>query len=304
MSLPSWNDGAARTAILEYIERTTSADGPEHVPVEERVAVFDNDGTLWCERPTYLQASFIVDRLREQAAVDPGLAEEPVVAALLAGDLAAATGYGLEAVLEVLLDAHAGMTTDEFAAAVAAWATDFRHPRFAVAPRGLVYTPMLELMDLLRSHAFRVFIVTGGGVDFLRPLAADLYGVCPDDVVGSAVEVTFERRDGAIVLVRTAALSGSPNEGAPKVSAIHARVGVRPVVAAGNSAGDREMLEFAHTGHRPSLCLVIDHDDPDREYAYPGAALTDPHAEPIAATAERFGWTVVHIRSDWSRVFA
>jgi phosphoglycolate phosphatase-like HAD superfamily hydrolase len=304
MTLASWNEGAAQTAILEYLTRVTSDDGPDYVAPPKRIAVFDNDGTLWCEKPAYLQAFFILERLKEQAASDPELAERDVVKALLANDLAAASREGASAVMQVLLQTHAGLTTEEFDAAVAGWLAEFRHPRFGVAFNGLVYAPMLELLELLRSHQFRVFVVTGGGVDFVRPVSAELYGVPPDDVVGSAVEVDFEQRDGRVVLVRQAALAGSPNEGPPKVASIHAHIGQRPILAVGNSAGDREMLEFAHTGKQPSLCLVLDHDDAEREYAYAGEALTNPGAEPILTTAEHFGWTVVSMTRDWSRVFA
>jgi phosphoserine phosphatase len=298
LSLASWNEGAARSTILDYVAR--AAD----VPVAERVAVFDIDGTLWCEKPAYMQAFFLMERLQQQAAVDPQLAANEVVKALLADDIAAASRHGLGDVVQVLMNTYADVTTEEFDAAVMHWAEQFRHPRFGTTFAGVVYAPMLELLDLLRANEFRVFLVTGGGVDFVRPLCAQLYGVERDDVVGSAVKVEFVRRGGKIVLARTAALAGSPNEGPPKVVNVHSHIGRRPLVAVGNSAGDREMLEFAHTGERPSLCIVLDHDDEEREYAYSGEALTNPDAEPIRTTAERFGWTVVSMRRDWRRVFA
>jgi phosphoglycolate phosphatase-like HAD superfamily hydrolase len=299
MSLASWNEGGARDAVLGYLE---SIEG--RVDAADRIAVVDNDGTLWCEKPAYVQAFFLMQRLHEMAVADPELAARDVVKALLANDLAAANAAGAAEVMRTLLDTYSGITTEEFDAAVTGWLEDFRHPRFGSAFTGLVYAPMLELLALLREHGFRVFIVTGGGVDFVRPVSTQLYGVEPDDVVGSAVAVELERRDGRVVLNRTAQLAGSPNEGAPKVVSIHAHIGRRPLVAIGNSAGDREMLEFAHTGELPSLCVVIDHDDAEREYEYGGEALTNPDAEPILTTAERFGWTVVSMRSDWSRVFA
>ncbi|HEY6779467.1 MAG TPA: HAD family hydrolase, partial [Thermoleophilaceae bacterium] len=195
MSLACWNEGPARAAILDYLARVTSEGGPDYVPPHDRIAVFDNDGTLWCEKPAYIQALFILDRLREQAAADPELAGREVVKALVAGDLAAAAKAGTDAIAEVLLDTHAGLTTEEFEAAVKRWLESFRHPRFAVPFTGLVYTPMIELLDLLRTHEFRVFVVSGGGVDFVRAIGSELYGVEPDDVVGSAVEVDFARRD-------------------------------------------------------------------------------------------------------------
>lgn len=273
MTLASWNEGPARSAVLDYLERI------EDVPPADRIAVVDNDGTLWCEKPTYIQAFFMLAR----AQADPS---QP-----------------LDKLVQVLLEAHAGMTTEEFDAAVLEWMEGFRHPRFGTPFTGLVYAPMLELLALLREHGFRVFIVTGGGVDFVRPVGAQLYGVEPDDIVGSAIDVEFQRRDGRIVLARTARLLGSPNEGAPKVNAIHAHIGKRPIVAIGNSAGDREMLEYAHTGARPSLCMVVNHDDEAREYAYGSEALTNPDAEQILTTAERFNWPVISMREDWSRVF-
>jgi phosphoserine phosphatase len=304
MMLASWNDGQTRTAILEFVDRIGEEGGTDYVPPAERVAVLDNDGTLWCERPTYIQALFVFARLRDAVATLPELAEQPLVKALLAGDLAAAQQFGMEAIAGVLLELDAGRTTEEFARDAADWLAAAKHPRFGVPFRELTYPPMLELMDLLRARDFRVFIVTGGGVEFVRAVGDELYGVPTDDVVGSAVQVEFERRDGRIVLVRTASMLGSPNEGPPKAVNIQAHIGRRPILAAGNSAGDREMLEYAHTGERPSLCLIVDHDDAEREYAYAGASVTDPDAEPIVDTASRLGWTVVSMRRDWNRVFA
>ena len=302
--LSSWNEGPARSAILEFVDRVSEEGGPDHVPPAERIAVLDNDGTLWCEKPTYVQALFIVARLGDAVAARSELAEQPVVKALLAGDLAGAQQYGMEAIAGVLLELDAGRTTEEFSRDAEAWLAVAKHPRFGVPFRELTYAPMLELMELLREREFRVFIVTGGGVEFVRAVGEELYGVTPDDVVGSAVQVSFERRDGRIVLVRQAAILGSPNEGPPKAINIQTHIGRRPILAAGNSAGDTEMLEYAHTGDHPSLCLVVDHDDEEREYAYAGSSVTNPDAELITDTASRLGWTVVSMRRDWSRVFA
>jgi phosphoserine phosphatase len=301
--LPGWREGDARRAILAFIEQVTTSGSAGLVPLAARVAVFDNDGTLWCERPTYPQAFFLLERLDELAAGDPDLAARPVVQALLKGDLRAATADGLEPLADVLLRTHAGFTAEAFTAATSAWFGRAVHPRFGVPFTHLVYRPMLELIDLLRAAGFRVFLVTGGGVEFVRAVSLDLYGVPPDDVVGTSVELDVERRGGQMVLVRRAALRGRPNEGEPKPVNIQAHIGIRPIFAAGNSAGDREMLEYATTGDRPGLGLVIDHDDEEREYAYPGASFTDPHAEPIVDTAGRLGWTVVSMRRDWSTVF-
>jgi len=266
--------------------------------------VFDNDGTLWCERPVYPQALFLLDRLREQAATDAELAARPVVRALLSGDLNGAFALGLDAVAGVALNTHAGYSVDEFASAAAAWLESAVDPRFGVPYTRLAYRPMLELLDLLRSRSFRVFIVTGGGVEFVRAISEPVYGVPPDDVVGTAVEVDVQRRDGRMELVRRAALAGGTvNEGEPKPRAIQAHIGRRPILAAGNSAGDAEMIEYATTGRPPSLGLVIEHDDAEREYAYEGRSATDPTAEPVLESAARHGWTVVSMRRSWSTIF-
>jgi phosphoglycolate phosphatase-like HAD superfamily hydrolase len=297
--LASWNDGPAKQALLDF-----AASAEASVPAGDRIAVFDNDGTLWCEKPAYVQALYLLQRLQEQASADPELAANPVAQALLKGDLDGAAAQGLGPLAEVLLATDAGVTAEEFAVTAAAWLERAPHPHFRRPCADLVYAPMLELMALLRDHGFRVFIVTGGGVEFVRAASERLYGVSPDDVVGSAVEVELERRDGRIVLVRTARLLGSPNEGAPKVINIQSHVGRRPIFAAGNSAGDREMLEYATTGtEHASLAIVVDHDDADREFAYAGKAMTDPSAEAIAETAARAGWTLVSMRDDWARIF-
>ncbi len=301
--LPAWREGGARHAILAFVDEVTTGGSAVFVPPAARIAVFDNDGTLWCERPTYPQAYFLLERLHVQAAADPDLGARPVVRALLQGDLRAAMADGLEPLADVLLRTHAGFTAEEFAAATVEWFGRAVHPRFGVSFRSLVYRPMLELIDLLRSAAFRVFVVTGGGVEFVRAVSEELYGIPPDDVVGTSVELGVERRDGRMVLVRRAALRGHPNEGEPKPVNIQAHIGLRPIFAVGNSAGDREMLEYCSTGPLPSLAVVVDHDDEDREYAYAGASFTDPRAEPILASADRLGWTVVSMRRDWDAVF-
>jgi phosphoserine phosphatase len=275
MTLGSWNDGAARSAITGFVERAV-----REVPPAERLAVFDNDGTLWCERPAYPQELFLKERL----AARPELVAKGLV----------------QAVLEL----DAGRTPEEFTTSVEDWFAAARHPRFGTPFSQLTYQPMNELLEYVRANGFHVFVVTGGGVEFVRAVGEELYGVGPDDVVGSAVEVAFERRDGQAVLVRQAKMLGSPNEGPPKAVNIQTHIGRRPILAVGNSAGDREMLEYAHSGSRPSLCVVIDHDDAEREYAYASQAVTDPDAEPILTTAERYGWTVVSMRRDWKQVFA
>lgn len=302
--LRSWRDRGAKQAITDFVTRVTREDSSDLVPPSQRVAVFDNDGTLWCERPGYVQAFFLLERVRVMVAERPELSSDPVLGGLAAGDLQGALKVGgLDGLAAAVLSTHAGLTADAFAQEAASWLEAATHPRFGVPFRRLVYQPMLELIDLLRANAFSVFVVTGGGVEFVRAVSEELYGVAPDDVVGSAVELELERIDGAVQLVRQPRFRGSPNEGAPKALNIQAHIGRRPIFAAGNTAGDTEMLEYAHTGRLPSLCLVIDHDDDGREYAYEGGSFTNPGAEPITTTAGELGWTVVSMRDDWARVF-
>jgi len=302
--LESWRDGEAKQAISRYLARVCDTGSEAFVPASERVAVFDNDGTLWCERPGFVQAYFVIERLQTMIAERPELGQDPVIGRLAAGDVAGAVSVGgLAGAMQAVAASHAGVTVDAFAAEAASWLQTATHPRFEVPFRRLVYQPMLELLDLLRANAFRVFVVTGGGVEFVRAVSDELYGIPPDDVVGSSVELELTRVGTSLQLVRTSQFRGSPNEGAAKAVNIQAHIGRRPIVAGGNTAGDTEMLEYAHTGRHASLCLVIDHDDDEREYAYTGASFTDPGAEPIGQTAARLGWTAVSMAKDWERVF-
>jgi phosphoserine phosphatase len=303
-ALPSWNNCASHTAIIEFVQRVTSDGGADYVPPARRIAVFDNDGTLWCEQPAYAQLMFIIDRVRELVRDRPELARQPVVEHLRSGDLAGALNHGVTAVTDVLLQSHAGLTAEEFADDARAWLLSARHPERSVAFGDLVYLPMLELLDFLRANGFRVFVVTGGGVEFVRATSEEVYGIPPDDVIGSSVGLTFERREGRVELVRQPVLRGSPNEGEPKALNIQAHIGRRPILAAGNSSGDQEMLEYVQSGMLPSLCLLVDHDDAEREYRYAGRAITNPDAEPVLNVAARSDWTVVSMKNDWARIFS
>jgi phosphoserine phosphatase len=302
--LMSWSADAAQR-ILEYVARVSDEDSPDHVAPKERIAVFDNDGTLWCERPNYVQAAFVVDELSARVQQDPSLSDSPVVAALVAGDVDGALRHGgLGALAEVLLETHAHIGAEAFTERARSWLQSAQHPQLGRRYVDLVYQPMLELLDHLRAHQFRTFIVTGGGVEFVRAVSDDLYGIDRDDVIGSAVQLDLARHDGRIELIRQPAIFGSPNEGAPKAINIQMHIGRRPIVAAGNTAGDREMLEYTAGSAHPTLCLAIDHDDAAREFAYEGASVTQPDAESLRDTARMQGWTVVSMRDDWNRVFA
>jgi phosphoserine phosphatase len=302
-SLPSWRDGAALDSIVAFITAVCDERAPTYVAPAERVAVFDKDGTLWCERPI-VQAVFLSDRARALLAARPELRSDRVLRPLADGDLGAAIAAGgMPELLDAVAATDAGITVDAFAALATAWLAAATHPRFGRPYRELVYQPMLELIDLLQARGVRVYIVTGGGVEFVRAVGEELYGIPPDDVIGSSLELELVRVDERLELVRQPRFRGSPNEGAPKPVNIQAHVGRRPILAAGNSAGDREMLEYATTGPRPALGLVVDHDDAEREFAYVGASVTDPDAEPVMVTARRLGWTCVSMRDDWLRVF-
>jgi len=296
--LPSWRPGPTRDALVGFLDAVTDR------PVDERVACFDNDGTLWCERPTYVQLDYLVDRLATAVVDDPSLREQPELAAVLAGDMAAIGEMGLERVGMALTGLCRGWSPEEFTASVREFMTRAQHPTLGRPHRTCVYQPMLELLDALREREVTITIVTGGGTEFVRAISGDLYDVPPERVVGTMLAYDYDRdADGRPRLRRTATLSGGANEGAAKVSAIQAQLGRRPVLAAGNSGGDREMLEWAAGQDGPTLALLVDHDDAEREVAYVSTAQTFAESEPITDVAARLGWTVASMAHDWDVVF-
>lgn len=297
--LPSWRVSATRTAIVDFLERV------DVIPPTERVAVFDNDGTLWCEKPQYPQLVFMVGELRRAVEAEPSLGDREEYRAILSGDREALTDLGLERVVFSLVDLHRGWTPEEFSARVAAFFADYRHPDRGVPVRDLRYQPMLELIDELRGRGFAIYLVTAGGAEFVRVVSQDYYGVKPEGVVGSQIDYELVRdKSGALRLRRMSSVIGGTNEGAVKPGSLQRLLGRRPVFAAGNSAGDSEMLEYAQTYDGPSLALLVDHDDPVREYAYESRAETFETSETILETAARLGWVVASIKSDWATVFA
>ncbi len=298
--LPSWRAGATRSAILSFLDRV------DEIPPAERVAVFDNDGTMWCEKPNYTQLEFMLGEMQTAVAADASLADTPEFRALIDGDRAAIAEMGLERVVMALVDVHTGLTPEEFEFRVRKFFADARHPDRGVPYRQQRYQPMLELMDELRRSGFDVYIVTGGGSEFVRAIAEDFYGVKPEGVVGSQIAYDLaHNHDGSVHLVRTGDIViGGVNEGEVKPRLIQRILGRRPVVAGGNSAGDAEMLQFAQSYDGPSLALIVDHDDADREYAYESKAGTFETDETILETAARLGWVVASIRNDWATVFA
>jgi phosphoserine phosphatase len=276
----------------------------EEVPVADRVAYFDNDGTLWCEQPSYVQLDFFLGALRRHVAQDPSIGKRDEFAALLSGDQAAVAGIGLERIALALAGLFAGMTPEEFAAAAREFMGRAAHPTLGRPIRSVTYQPMLELIAELRRRDFTVGIVTGGGTEFVRAISDDFYGVPAELVVGTLIgyEVTRDG-EGPPVIRRTSGLLGVANEGSAKVANIQTQLGRRPILAAGNSGGDREMLEWAQATGSASLALLIDHDDAEREFHYASKAGTFVETEPITDVGARLGWTVVSMARDWDVVF-
>ncbi len=297
--LPSWNDGPTKSALLEFLVASTD------VPVENRVAVFDNDGTLWCEKPNYVQLEFMLAELGRAVQADPSIAEREEYRALIEHDTAAQAELGLERIAMALVELCAGISPSEFDERVRAFFAVATHRDRDVAYRSMRYAPMLELVDALRAREFEVFVVSGGGTEFVRAISRDFYEVSPDDVVGTLVTYEFSRDDaGRPHLVRGAGLDGTAaNEGEVKVANIQRHLGRRPIFAAGNTAGDREMLEYALAADGPTFALLVDHDDADREYAYPAQAGTIDFEGDLVQFGRDLGWTIASIRSDWATVF-
>ncbi len=295
--LPSWRDGPARTSVVEFL---ATAD---EIPPEDRLAVFDNDGTLWCEKPRYPQLDFFIRQLHQAVVERPQLRDVPEYDALLRGDLAAVAGFGLDRVAIALLGLFEGIEPEVFEDRVRGFFAEARHPVQGLHYDHMVYQPMLELLDALEQRGFTNCVVSGGGTEFVRAVSRRLYGIPPERVVGTLVTYDFDRRGGRPVLVRTSNVQGAVNEGAAKISNIQVALGRRPALAAGNSPGDAEMLEYTGSGTGPRLALLVNHDDEQREYAYESEAATFGSDEPVTDTAARLGWVQVSIRDDWATVF-
>ena len=296
--LPSWRPGRTRDALTELLGAATS------IPREERVAYFDNDGTLWSERPTYVQYEFYVDALRQRVRDDPALADEAEFRAVLAGDVAAVGEIGLERVALALAGLFQGLDPGSFTREVRTFFRSGTHPTLRRPLSAVRYAPMLELLDALRELGFSIGVVTGGGTEFVRAISQELYGVPPERVVGTMIAYELgQDAAGRPALRRTARVLGDVNEGAAKVTNIQTQLGRPPALAAGNSAGDTELLQWAAAADGPHLSLLLDHDDPDREFAYASEEQTLAATEPITATARRLGWTTISMREDWASVF-
>jgi phosphoserine phosphatase len=299
--LPSWRDTATRNQIIAFVAAVTDADSPEFVPPAERIAVFDNDGTLWSEQPFYFQLAFAIDRVRALADEHPEWKTTQPFKAALEGDLELLVASGQHGLLELLMAGHAGMTTEEFADIVLEWVASARHPRFGRAYTELVYQPMLELLLYLRANGFQTWIVSGGGIEFMRPWAFDVYGVPPEQVIGSSIKTRFELRDGEPVLQRLPEMDFiDDKEGKPV--AINQHIGRRPIAAFGNSDGDLQMLQWTTAGEGRRLGVIIRHTDAEREWMYDrGSHIGRLDKALDEAPGQR--WVVVDMKQDWGRVY-
>jgi phosphoglycolate phosphatase-like HAD superfamily hydrolase len=300
--LASWNDGAAKKAIVAFVSGVTTTGAPDFVPESRRIAVFDNDGTLWAEQPMYFQLAFAIDRVKALAAQHPEWKTQQPFQAALEGDLKALAASGEKGIGELVAVTHSGMTTDEFTSIVTEWTRTARHPRFQQLYTQCVYAPMLELLGYLRANGFKTYIVSGGGVEFMRPWAESVYGIPPEQVIGSSGKLRFEMRDGTPVLLKLPAIDFiDDKEGKPV--GIQQRIGRRPVFAFGNSDGDHQMLQWTAAGGGPSFVGIVHHTDAEREWAYDRESHIGRLDKALdEATAKK--WTVVDMRKDWKRVFA
>ena len=297
--LPSWRPGRVRDAVVAFL------DASESIPTEQRFACFDNDGTLWCERPSYVQLDFLIDALKSHVVAKPELAERAEFAALLNNDSAAMAELGMERIAFALTGLFERMPPQEFAGHVRGFMARATHPTLHRPLAKIVYQPMLELLAELRKRDFAVAIVTGGGTEFVRAISFDLYEVPPELVVGTLIKYEFSRHadDDHPLLLRTNSIQGDANEGAAKVTGIQTQLGRQPILGVGNSGGDREMMEWACAGGGPRMALLVDHDDAEREFEYVGKAQSFEEPEPIVDVAKRFGWTVVSMKNDWDTIF-
>ena len=300
--LPSWNDGAAKKAIVEFVEKVTQKGSPDYVRPAERVATFDNDGTLWAEQPIYFQFLFALDRVKALAPQHPEWKDREPFASLIQGNIKEAFAGGERAMLEILMTTHAGMTTVEFEQIVKDWFATARHPRFKRPYTECVYKPMLELLAYLRGNGFKTFIVSGGGIEFMRPWTEKVYGIPPEQVVGSSIKTKFESRDGKPVLVRLPELNFIDDKSGKPVG-IQSHIGRRPIAAFGNSDGDREMLEWTQAGVGARLMMLVHHDDAGREWSYGAESKIGTFSDALMGEANKSGWKVISMKNDWKVVF-
>jgi phosphoserine phosphatase len=299
--LPSWNETRPKKAMLEFVANVTTPGSADFVPPAERIATFDNDGCLWAEQPIYFQLAFAFDRVKALAPQHPEWKTQEPFRSLLAGDMKTVLAGGEKSIAQIVMATHAGITTEEFAGIVRDWTKAARHPKTGRAYTEMVYQPMLELLAFLRQSGFKTFIVSGGGIEFMRAWAEGVYGVPPEQTVGSAIETRFEMRPSGPVLVREAKLD-FVDDGPGKPVGINRHIGRRPILAFGNSDGDLQMLQWTAAGGGARFMGIVHHTDSAREWAYDRASLVGKLDKALDEGASR-GWTIVDMKADWKRVF-
>jgi len=300
-ALPSWNDGPAKAAIVDFVARVTKESGPDFVPAAERIATFDNDGTLWSEQPLYFQFIFMIDRVKALAPEHPEWQTEEPFHSVLAGDMKGALASGEAGLVKMGMATHAGMTTDEFDKIVTDWLATARHPTLKRPYTELVYQPMLELLAYLRANGFKTYIVSGGGIEFMRTFSEKVYGVPPEQVIGSSIKTKFELRDGKPVITRLPEIDFI-DDGPGKPVGIEKFIGRRPLAAFGNSDGDLQMLQWTAAGAGPRLVLIVHHTDAEREWAYDRKSPIGKLDKALDEATAR-GWTVVSMKDDWKTIY-
>ncbi len=299
--LPSWNDGPAKQSIVTFVEKVTTPGSPDFVPVPERIATFDNDGTLWSEKPLPVQVYFALDRVKTLAPQHPEWKTKEPFASILKGDPKGLMAGGERGLVEMIMATHTGNTTVEFEQIVKDWIATAKHPKTGKLYTEMVYQPMLEVLAYLRANGFKTFIVSGGGIEFMRPWAEQVYGIPPEQVVGSSVKTKFELRDGTPVLVRLPELNFNDDKGGKPVG-INEHIGRRPVMAFGNSDGDLQMLQWTAAGTGARFALYVHHDDAAREYVYDREDALARLNKGLDEAAAK-GWTVVSMKNDWKTIF-
>jgi phosphoserine phosphatase len=299
--LPSWNEGPAKKNIIEFVGKVTKEGSPDFVPVSERIATFDSDGTLWSEQPMYFQLFFALDRVKAMAPQHPEWKDKEPFASLLKGDVKGALAGGEKAMIEIVMETHAGMTTAEFEQIVRDWIATAKHPKTGKLFTEMVYQPMLELLAYLRANGFKTFIVSGGGIEFMRPWTEKVYGIPPEQVIGSSISTKFEMRDGKPVLVRLPEINFLDDK-AGKPVGINLHIGRRPIAAFGNSDGDLQMLQWTTAGQGPRFALYVHHTDTEREWAYDRNSSIG-RLDKGFDEAQVKGWTVVDMKQDWKVIY-
>jgi phosphoglycolate phosphatase-like HAD superfamily hydrolase len=299
--LPSWNDGSAKAAIVEFVERVASEGSADSVVPAERIAVFDNDGTLWSEQPAYFQLLFAIDRVRELAPQHPEWRTTQPFKAVLDNDMAALAASGEKGLVELVMATHAGMTSADFDRIVRRWITTARHPTTGRLYSEMVYQPMLEVLDYLRDNGFKTYIVSGGGIEFMRVFAEEVYGIPPEQVIGSSIKTEFEMTASGPVIRRLPELDFF-NDKAGKPAAIHKFIGRRPIAAFGNSDGDLQMLQWTAAGEGARLCAIVHHTDAEREWAYDRESHIGRLDEALGEARES-GWTIFDMKRDWRVIY-